>query len=153
VLEIPPADDGSITGTVMDCWQAALEDVGPAGLDRGKGARYVILAPGHAGPIPDGFIPLPSDTFQGYALLRSIPRGGGAAEHARAVAYLKRVKLYPLSHAASPPPTTFVDASGVLFDATIPYDASFFASLHRMVQREPWLERDAVMLDLLHSIG
>jgi hypothetical protein len=31
VLEIPAADEGSITGTVMDVWQCALEDVGPAG--------------------------------------------------------------------------------------------------------------------------
>lgn len=31
VLEIPPADEGSITGTVVDCWQLALKDVGPAG--------------------------------------------------------------------------------------------------------------------------
>jgi hypothetical protein len=29
VLEIPPAEGGSITGTIMDAWQAALEDVGP----------------------------------------------------------------------------------------------------------------------------
>jgi hypothetical protein len=27
VLEIPPADEGSITGAIMDAWQAALEDV------------------------------------------------------------------------------------------------------------------------------
>ena len=33
VLEIPPADEGSITGTVMDVWQSALEDVGPETLD------------------------------------------------------------------------------------------------------------------------
>ena len=31
VLEIPPADDGVINGTVMDAWQVPLEDVGPAG--------------------------------------------------------------------------------------------------------------------------
>jgi hypothetical protein len=37
VLEIPPADEGSITGTIMNCWQEALEDVGPAGMDKGKG--------------------------------------------------------------------------------------------------------------------
>ena len=36
VLEIPPADGGSITGTIMDGWQSALEDVGPAGVDKGK---------------------------------------------------------------------------------------------------------------------
>src|SRR5580700_8018215 len=33
VLEIPPADEGSITGSIDDCWQTAIEDVGPAGLD------------------------------------------------------------------------------------------------------------------------
>jgi hypothetical protein len=38
VLEIPPADeDGSFTGNIVDVWQAALEDVGPAGVDKGKG--------------------------------------------------------------------------------------------------------------------
>ena len=39
VLEIPPADDGSITGTIMDSWQTALEDVGPAGATRAKAAN------------------------------------------------------------------------------------------------------------------
>jgi hypothetical protein len=39
VLEIPPADEGSITGSVMDAWQCALEDVGPAGVDKGKGGK------------------------------------------------------------------------------------------------------------------
>ena len=41
VLEIPPAgDDGSITGSIDDAWQTALEDVGPAGVDKGKGGKY-----------------------------------------------------------------------------------------------------------------
>jgi hypothetical protein len=31
VLEIPPADGGSIVGSIDDGWQTALEDVGPAG--------------------------------------------------------------------------------------------------------------------------
>lgn len=34
VLEIPPAGGGSITGTIMDAWQSALEDVGPAAANR-----------------------------------------------------------------------------------------------------------------------
>jgi hypothetical protein len=47
VLEIPPADEGSITGTVMDAWQSALEDVGPAGMDKGQGAWH--FTPKHLG--------------------------------------------------------------------------------------------------------
>jgi hypothetical protein len=154
VLEIPPADEGgSITGSVMDCWQAALEDVGPAGVDKGKGGKCLILPPGYKEKVPDGYIAMPSDNFQGYALLRSILQTGGDAGVAKAVAYAKRMKLYPLSQAAKPPPTTFVDASDVVFEATIPYDSRFFDSLNRMVQREPWLTRDKAMIDPLRTIG
>jgi hypothetical protein len=147
VLEIPPADEGSITGTVMDCWQAPLEDVGPAGVDKGQGGKYLILPPGYEGEVPAGHFPLPSDTYEGYALLRSIPTSGSEPDVARAVAYGKRVKLYPLAHAASPPATTFVDVVDVVYDATIPYDPRFYESLSRIVQAEPWLERDKAMID------
>jgi len=72
VIEIPPADEGSITGTIMDAWQMPLADVGPAGVDAGKGGKYVVLPPDFVDKVPDGYIVLPSPTYQGYALLRSI---------------------------------------------------------------------------------
>ena len=43
--------------------------------------------------------------YQGYALLRSVLKSGSEADIAKAVAYGKRIKLYPLSQAANPPPT------------------------------------------------
>jgi hypothetical protein len=102
VLEIPQADEnGSITGSLMDCWQAALEDVGPAGVDKGGGGKYLILPPDYEKKLPDGHIAIRSDNFQGYALLRSILETGGDAGVAKAVAYAKRIKLYPLSQAAN----------------------------------------------------
>jgi len=154
VIEIPPAgDDGSITGTIMDCWQAPLEDVGPAGKDAGKGGKYVVLPPGHSDAVPEGFIALPCRNNEGYALLRSIPKSGDAEDIARAVAYAKRIGFYPLSAAAAPPPTTFVDAIDVVFDSTIPYDVRFFQSLDRIVQHEPWLDRDKAMIDVLRTLG
>jgi len=153
VLEIPPADEGSITGTVMDVWQCALEDVGPAGVDKGKGGKYLILPPGYNDKVPAGYIPMPSDTYEGYALLRSIPKSGSDANVAKAVAYGKRIKLYPLSQAPQPPVTTFVDVVDVVYDSTITYDLRFFESLNRIVQLEPWLERDKAMIDQLKSIG
>ena len=154
VLEIPPAgDDGSITGTVMDVWQAALEDVGPAGVDKGSGGKILILPPGYDQTIPDGYIALPSTTYEGYALLRSVLTGGGDAALKQAVDYAKLIKLYPLSQAVNPPPTKFVDVLDVVFDSTIKYDLSFFNALDRVVQYEPWLERDKVMVDMLRSIG
>jgi hypothetical protein len=154
VLEIPPAGDaGSITGTIMDSWQAALEDVGPAGVDKGKGGKYLILPPGYKDMAMEGYIVLPSQTFQGFALLRSIVKGGSSADIAKAVAYGKQIKLYRLSQAGDPPATVFVDMMNVVFDSTIPYDMRFYQSLDRMVQSEPWLERDKAMIDMLRTIG
>ena len=46
-----------------------------------------------------------------------------------------------------------LDAVDVVFDSTIPYDLGFFESLNRIVQAEPWLERDKAMIDQLKSIG
>ncbi|WP_232006189.1 DUF1214 domain-containing protein [Mycobacterium sp. 852013-50091_SCH5140682] len=49
--------------------------------------------------------------------------------------------------------TIFVDAADVVYDNTIPYDLRFFELLDRFVQREPWLQRDRVMISILKSIG
>jgi hypothetical protein len=153
VLEIPPADDGVINGTIMDAWQTPLEDVGPAGADEGKGGKYLVLPPDFEGTVPDGYIVLPADTYQGYALLRSILASGSDADIAKAVAYGRRIRIYPLTRAASPPSTVFRDAIEVVYDATIPYDWRFFQALDRFVQRETWLTRDKAMIDELKSIG
>ncbi|MGX1105361.1 MULTISPECIES: DUF1214 domain-containing protein [Bradyrhizobium] len=153
VLEVPPAGEESITGNIDTVWQVALEDAGPSGADKGKGGKYLILPPGYSQTPPDGYIPLRSDTSSGYALLRSTPKSGSDADVAKAVAYGRQIKLYPLSRADSPPETKFVDAVEVVFDSTIPYDIRFFEALDRIVQSEPWLERDRAMIDQLRSIG
>jgi hypothetical protein len=153
VIEIPPADEGSITGTIMDAWQTPLADVGPAGVDAGKGGKYVVLPPDFTDKLPDGYIVLRSLTYQGYALLRSILKSGSDTDIVKAVDYGKRIKIYPLSTAANAPATIFVDAINVVYDATIPYDIRFFQTLDRFVQQEPWLTRDKAMIDQLKSIG
>src|SRR4029077_18192000 len=57
------------------------------------------------------------------------------------------------SAAANPPATIYLDAADVVFDATIPYDVRFFESLARMVESQPWLERDRAMIDPLRTLG
>ena len=153
VMEMPPADGGTIVGSVDDCWQTAIEDVGPAGVDKGKGGKYLILPPDYKEKVPDGYIAMPSPTYQSFAILRSNYQSASDADIAKAVTYGKRVKLYPLSKAANPPETTFTDAFDVMFDSTITYDARFFDALNRIVQIEPWLTRDKHMIDSLKSIG
>ncbi|MGZ2426200.1 DUF1254 domain-containing protein [Rhizobium laguerreae] len=153
VIEVPPAEGGSINGNIVNVWQMALEDAGPSGADQGKGGKYLILPPGYKDKIPDGYIPLQSDTFGGYALLRSNLASHSDADVAKSVEYAKRLKVYPLSQAGNPPETIFTDAKDVVFDSTIKYDENFFKSLDRVVQYEPWLSRDRAMIDQLRSLG
>jgi hypothetical protein len=153
VVEVPPADGGSLAGNIVTVWQMPLEDAGPAGADQGKGGKYLFLPPGYSKKVPAGYIPLASDTFAGYALLRSNLASHSDADLAKSVAFGKRIKVYPLGQAAHPPPTKFSDAADILFDSTIQYDLRFFRALDRIVQSEPWIQRDRVMIDLLRSIG
>jgi hypothetical protein len=72
---------------------------------------------------------------------------------AASIAYAKQVKFYPLSKASEPPGTVFTDVKDVEFDSTIRYDPSFYEHLDRIVQSEPWIERDRAMIDQLRTIG
>lgn len=154
VIEVPPAgEDGSINGNTVNLWQMPLEDAGPSGADKGAGGKYLLLPPGYSDKIPEGYIPLQSDTFGGYALLRSNLKSHSDEDVAKSVAYGKRIKVYPLSEASDPPPTVFTDAADAVFDSTIQYDHRFFKNLDRIVQSEPWLPRDRAMIDQLKSIG
>jgi hypothetical protein len=152
VLEVPPAEGVfSITGSIDTAWQNAVEDVGPAGADQGKGGKYLIIPPGYKDKAPGGFTVLPSDTYRGFIIIRSNYTSGSDSDIAAAVEYGKRMRLYPLG--GEPNSTVFVDVYDKLFDATIPYDASFFDYLDRFVQAEPWLARDRVMIEMLKTIG
>jgi hypothetical protein len=152
VVEIPPADDNNvIVGSFDVAWQNALADVGPAGADKGKGAKYLLLPPGYKESPPDGYIVLQSETYRGFVILRSNFKSRSDADIKSAVEHGKKVKVYPLG--GNPDSTVFVDAYDKPFDATIPYDATFFELLDRFVQAEPWLTRDKVMINVLKTLG
>jgi hypothetical protein len=154
VLDLPPGDaNGSFNGNIVTIWQMPLEDAGLLGADKGAGGKYLVLPPGYSGPKPDGYIALQSDTFGGYMLLRSNLKSHGDADVAASIAYGKQMKIYPLAQAGNPAPTVFTDVKDIDYDTTIRYDASFFEHLDRIVQNEPWLDRDRVMIDPLKSLG
>ncbi len=154
VLEIPPVSgSSSITGSVDDAWQTAIEDVGPAGLDKGRGGKYLILPPNYKDRIPSGYIHMPSSTYTGFVILRSNLTDGSKEDLARAIDYGKQVKIYPFAQAGNPPPTKFTDLLQTSFGNTIPYNIHFFETLNDVVQREPWLTRDKAMIDQVRTIG
>jgi hypothetical protein len=150
VIDIPPAEGGSFAGNIDDVWQMPLEDVGPAGADKGKGGKYIIVPPRYRGKTPAGAFVLHPDTWSGFALLRSNLPSHSDADIAKAAAYGKRARIYRLG---APATTNFIDVYDKMYDSTIRFDASFFSNLDRVVQSEPWLQRDRVMIDQLRMIG
>lgn len=153
VLEIPKTAEFSIVGTILSCWHLPLEDVGQHGADQGNGANYLILPPDYKDTVPSQYTVLPAPNYQGYALLRCIPKSDKHIDFARAILYMEQIKLYPLSGVEASLPTTYVDITDKDFDAAIKYDITFLESLNRIVQEEPWLERDMLMVDILKSAG
>jgi hypothetical protein len=112
-----------------------------------------VLPPGYKENVAEGFIPLQSDTFGGYMLFRSNFKSHSDVDVEASIAYGKRMKVYALAQAGNPPATVFTEVKDVPFDSTIRYDASFFEHLNRIVQNEPWLQRDRAMIDQLKSLG
>jgi hypothetical protein len=154
VLDLPPGGaNGSFNANIVTTWQVPLEDAGLLGQDKGAGGKYLILPPGYTGAKQEGYIALQSDTFGGYMLFRANLKSHSDADVQASVAYSKRMKVYPLAQAANPPATVFTDVKDIPFDSTIRYDASFFEHLDRIVQNEPWLDRDRAMIDKLKTLG
>jgi hypothetical protein len=154
VIEAPPATgDGSLNANFVNVWQAPLEDAGLLGVDKGAGVKLLMLPPDWSDPVPAGYEALQPGTWCSYGLIRSNLRSHAPRDVAASLAYAKRVKVYPLSQAADPPATRFTDVQDVYFDSTIRYDDSFYVGLNRVVQSEPWLDRDRVMIDMLKTLG
>jgi hypothetical protein len=107
VLEVPAKTAKAVLyGQIVDAWQATIADVGPSGVDKGDGGKYLLLPPDYSGPIPNGYFVIRSSGYRIMFAFRSIKLG---ATEADACAYSKTLKMYPLSEAAKPPPTRFVD--------------------------------------------
>jgi hypothetical protein len=48
VLEMPAkTDKGALYGQVVDACQTTIADVGPAGVDKGAGSKYLFLPAGY----------------------------------------------------------------------------------------------------------
>ncbi len=152
VLEVPAAGpDASLYGQVVDAWQFTIADVGPAGLDKGKGAKYLFTPPGYKDAIPDGYIHVASPNYRIALAFRAIAAPSKTAADAHG--YAQKLRMYYLSQAADPPKQRFVDTIGKRF-ATLPrYDEGAFQDIYDIVSVEPVKETDKVMMGMLTSLG
>jgi len=152
VLEVPAKTAKAVLyGQVVDAWQATIADVGPIGADKGGGGKYLFLPPGYREQAPNGYFVVPSSSYRILFAFRSIQLEGATA--ADAYAYSKTLKMYPLSEAANPKPTRFVDGQPYPIHTLPFYDIRALQDIHDIISVEPARARDKVMMGMLATIG
>jgi hypothetical protein len=145
VLELPATGDAALMGTVIDAWQVPVTDLGLAGEDQGKGGKYLLLPPGHQGVVPSSYIAIPMKTYNSFVGLRLITKSEDEATVQKAIAYLKHIRIYPLSRSAALPQAKYVDMVNTVWDTVPRFDERFYSSLARMLNEEPVQPRDSAM--------
>jgi hypothetical protein len=152
VLEIPAqTEKSSLYGQVVDYWQITIADVGPAGVDKGKGGKYLFLPPGYSSEIPKGYIPIQSNGNRIGFAFRSV-RGPGATNE-DAYNYTKLLRMYPLSAAANPPKQRFVDGRDSVVPTLPRYTIATLKDIKAIIDVEPVFSRDKVMMGMLATLG
>lgn len=151
VIEIPPSTpDVGIFGTIMDAWQRPLDDVGAAGRDRGRGAKYLLVPQDYTGPLLPGAIVHRQRTHGGFTALRPIIADSSPESLAKAVEFVKQMKIYPLGEK---PKTKYVDCYGKLMEMIPVLDENIYEHIHEMIEVEPVETYNLAMMGLLARIG
>jgi len=152
VLELPAtSEEGSVYGQVVDAWQLTIADVGPSGLDKGKGGKLLFTPPGFTGEVPTGYIHVPSPNYRIALAFRSVRAPGKAA--ADAYQYAKKLRMYYLADASNPAQQRFIDPIDKVYPTLPFYDERHFADMHAVMSSEPVRPQDKVMLGMLRSLG
>jgi hypothetical protein len=170
VMEIPP---GALGG-VDDMWFQWVTDMGAPGPDRGEGGKYLIVGPDYTGVLPDsGYHMARSKTrrvtaFARYFLENNDPKPvvERIKKYTKIYSYIPgaygtpvadilsgKVPLSVLKPPALPPPTKFIEASGLAFNTIPANDYTFFEQLDRVVQAEPATSYDPELLGQMAAIG
>jgi hypothetical protein len=147
VIEVPPRG----VGIINDIWGRYVADVGNAGPDKGQGGRYLLLPPGYAGDVPDGYFVAHSRTYGNLGGFRGLLVDGKTGPAVESIK--QHFRVYPLADAANPPAMHFVDISGAAFNMIPANDATFFDAVNAVVQEEPSEATDPETRGLLASIG
>lgn len=143
VVRVPPR----ALGPVDDADFRWVTDVGLTGPDKGAGGDYLLVPPGYEGTVPEkGFHVARPRTNRLLVFYRVFVEGGDLA--AATASIQANAAIFPLSQAANPAATSFVNLSGVKFNTVSANDFSFYEELNAVVQNEPadWVDPDTVGL-------
>jgi hypothetical protein len=147
VVESPP----NSLGLVDDFWFRYVTDLGNVGPDKGKGGKFLFLPPDYTGKVPEGYFVFKSSTYGNWFMIRGFKVNGDPKPAVES--FKKNLRIYPLTKAANPPLTKFINVSGSEHNTIHANDFSFFEEVNQIVQEEPNAALDPETLGLLASIG
>ena len=147
VIETPP----KVLGFIDDAWFQYVVDFGNAGPDKGQGGKFLILPPGYAREIPDGYHVARSQTYGNWVVWRGFKVNGstGPAIDATKAGF----RVYPLSQKDNPPKMNFINVSGVPHNTIHRMDFGYWEEVNEAVQAEPVNGLSPEIRGLLASIG
>ena len=145
VIEIPP---GAVAGAILDFWQRPLSDTGQTGPDKGKGGKYLVLGPDDPDMKPEGYFVLRSPTVNIWSGQRALDPD---LEKAKATA--AALRIYPYSQRDNPPPIRHVSPNGRKWTGEQPRGLAYWEGLAKVINEEPALERDRIILGMLQPLG
>ena len=130
VVETPPG----LLGGFSTMWQQAVINMGPTGVDKSRGGKFLLLPPDYEGETPAGYFTAKSPTFGVWLGVRGF-LVNGKPDHA--VAQMKTIRTYPLNEAGHPPAMVFLNGSRTAIDTIFPDTYEYFESLAAFVAKEP----------------
>lgn len=139
---------GATAGGVGDFWQRPLTDLGETGPDKGEGGKYLIVGPGQTAPDTNDYTVIQSPTNNVFFAFRVLD-----PDPAKAKALIEGVRLYPLSERDSPKPTKLIRPEGRAWSQVPPRGFAYWERLDNIVQREPVMERDRIIMAMLRPLG
>ena len=139
---------GPTAGGIGDCWQRSITDLGETGPDRGKGAKYLVVGPGQPTPDAPGHTVVHSPTNNVFVAFRVLE-----ADPAKGRDLIGRFRMYPYSETKNPPTTRLLHPDGRAWTQMPPHGFAYWERLHDIVQREPVMERDRMIMAMLKPLG
>jgi hypothetical protein len=148
VIEVPA---GPTAGMVNDFWFRCLTEIGRTGPDAGKGGKFLLLPPDHAGGVdaPGHFI-VRASMSDLNVLIRGFVQGDDVAA---AAGMMNTLRVYPYSQRESPQQNRHFACSGKAIDTLDPDGIDYWKRLSEVVNNNPVEERDRFFMAMLRPLG
>jgi hypothetical protein len=146
VFEVPPG----VMGPLDDHNFLFVADIGPTGMDKGQGGKYLLLPPDYEGDVPEGYFVVRSKTYANFSFIRANAAKVGYGD--KALEYYRRyARVYPLK--TGPRAPVVKNVTGIPWNSLVPEDGSAFQWMHEIISYEPAEAFGKELLGRLASLG